>query len=723
MNSPLRLLAVPGYVLLIGLLCSVVVSTQVADVTAEKDEERFQNAVAQTHATIEGRIDTYVAMLETGAAMLASVDLDLSKAEFHAFAERLNLAVRYPGVQGIGYTIRIRRGMAPLVRTTMMTQGVRDFRLWPEDAVDETGERHAIIYLEPEDERNLAAIGYNMYSDPVRGRAMDRARDAGMPAASGAVELVQEIEGNSQAGFLIYVPVYEGGDPGSLEERRTRLAGFVYSPFRTDDMVHGIFSRVPIPRLHIELYDGAPDDGVLMHRSGAGPLAPGSARFTEARMLDIAGRSWTAVYADMPDFEFSASRHLPLLIMLAGAGITLLLAAGAWWQARTYATARRRTRELEIFNVLGAKMATEMDLERLIQAVTDAGVALSGAEFGAFFYNRTAPPDDVYMLYTVSGAPREAFEQFPHPRNTPIFAPTFEGKSTIRAADITRHPDYGKEAPYYGMPEGHLPVRSYLAAPVIGRGGHVVGGLFFGHHKAGKFDARSERVIDSLTAQAAIAVDNARLWQDMHGEMEHRKLLLDELNHRVKNTLATVQSMAAQTMRHADSLPAFRKAFESRLIAMSSTHNLLTKGDWKSASLRELLKAELAPFQQDGESRVTMRGPDVQLNPAQSTSLGMAFHELTTNAVKYGALSRHEGHVTVEWNVTQENGGNLLRIVWRERGGPEVAPPRRRGFGSRLIERGLVGQHGGRAELIFNPEGVTCEIEIPLAVISSDQAA
>src|SRR5690554_3530692 len=103
MNSQLKLLAVPGYVLLLGLICSIVVSAQIADVTAEKDAERFQNAVAQAHATIEGRIDTYVAMLETGAAMLASVDLDLSQAEFHAFAERLNLAVRYPGVQGVGY--------------------------------------------------------------------------------------------------------------------------------------------------------------------------------------------------------------------------------------------------------------------------------------------------------------------------------------------------------------------------------------------------------------------------------------------------------------------------------------------------------------------------------------------------------------------------------------------------------------------------------------------
>src|SRR5690606_1492222 len=190
--------------------------------------------------------------------------------------------------------------------------------------------------------------------------------------------------------------------------------------------------------------------------------------------------------------------------------------------------------------------------------------------------------------------------------NTPVFAPTFAGEGVVRADDITQTPEYGQTPPHYGMPPGHPPVRSYLAAPVVSRSGEVIGGLFFGHEKAGRFDARSEMLLASLASQAAIAIDTVRLWESTQAEMEHRKLLMDELNHRVKNTLATVQSMAAQTLRGAESLPGFRQAFESRLIALSSTHNLLTKSAWKSASLSDLLDAELSPYVQGGPARVAI---------------------------------------------------------------------------------------------------------------------
>src|SRR5690606_5294544 len=144
--------------------------------------------------------------------------------------------------------------------------------------------------------------------------------------------------------------------------------------------------------------------------------------------------------------------------------------------------------------------------------------------------------------------------------------------------------------------------------------------------------------------------------------------------------------MAAQTLRGAESLPGFRQAFEARLIALSSTHNLLTNIAWKSASLRDLLEAELTAYVEGGPALVTSDGPDVRLRPAEATSLGMAFHELTTNAVKYGALSVADGCVSVSWDVTGGPDGERLRITWRERGGPRVEPPKRRGFGSRLIE-------------------------------------
>ena len=127
--------------------------------------------------------------------------------------------------------------------------------------------------------------------------------------------------------------------------------------------------------------------------------------------------------------------------------------------------------------------------------VTDAGVELSGAEFGAFFYNVVDSQGEAYLLYTLSGAPREAFSRFPNPRNTAVFAPTFEGTGVVRSDDIRVDPRYGKNAPYYGMPEGHLPVCSYLAVPVISRSGEVIGGLFFGHSQPGVFTERAEHIL------------------------------------------------------------------------------------------------------------------------------------------------------------------------------------------------------------------------------------
>lgn len=171
------------------------------------------------------------------------------------------------------------------------------------------------------------------------------------------------------------------------------------------------------------------------------------------------------------------------------------------------------TETLEIINELGRKIAAELDTQTLVQAVTDAATELSGAQFGAFFYNVIDEKGEHYTLYTISGVPREMFSHFPMPRSTDIFAHTFNGTGIVRSDDITKDPRYGRMAPYHGMPEGHLPVRSYLAVPVVLRSGEVLGGLFFGHSDTGVFTERAERVVSGLAAQAAIALDNARLFE------------------------------------------------------------------------------------------------------------------------------------------------------------------------------------------------------------------
>ncbi len=195
------------------------------------------------------------------------------------------------------------------------------------------------------------------------------------------------------------------------------------------------------------------------------------------------------------------------------------------------ALARRQTSEalreeaeiLAILNKVGTAVAAELDLERTVQVVTDAATELSHAAFGSFFYNVIDEKGEAYTLYTLSGAPREAFSRFPMPRNTDVFGPTFRGEGIVRSADITADPRYGRNEPYNGMPKGHLPVRSYLAASVISRSGAVLGGLFFGHPEVGVFDEHAERIVAAIAVQAGIAIDNARLYRAAQDEIHRRK--------------------------------------------------------------------------------------------------------------------------------------------------------------------------------------------------------
>jgi PAS domain S-box-containing protein len=216
-------------------------------------------------------------------------------------------------------------------------------------------------------------------------------------------------------------------------------------------------------------------------------------------------------------------------------------------------------RTLEILNRAGAALARETDLQRVVQVVTDAGVELTGAQFGAFFYNVVDDAGDRYTLYTLSGASRDDFAGFPMPRNTAVFAPTFNGESIVRSDDITKDPRYGRNAPRKGMPEGHLPVRSYLAVPVVSRTDEVLGGLFFGHAKAGVFTERSERGLVGLAAEAAVAIDNARLAHQGQRELAERRRVEAELRELNATLEAKVEQRTQELHRHAEAVRQLQK--------------------------------------------------------------------------------------------------------------------------------------------------------------------
>jgi PAS domain S-box-containing protein len=218
------------------------------------------------------------------------------------------------------------------------------------------------------------------------------------------------------------------------------------------------------------------------------------------------GKTWYGTYSAIPIFEDGRVTHVVVTVH----DQTELVQANE--------TLRR-------VNELSGALSADLNLDRIVQHLTDACTEVTGAEFGSFFYNLIDAAGESYTLYALSGVPREAFSSFPMPRNTDIFGPTFRGEGIVRLDDVTQDPRYGRNAPYQGMPPGHLPVASYLAVPVTSRSGDVIGGLFFGHSRVGVFTEAHEKYVVAFAAQAAISIDNARLYRqltEMNAELENR---------------------------------------------------------------------------------------------------------------------------------------------------------------------------------------------------------
>ena len=263
-----------------------------------------------------------IALLRATSGLFAAAEVD--RRLFSAYVQRLELERRYPGLQGIGFSRRLRAGEREALPERMRAQGFAGFRHWPEHAGEE---QHAVLYLEPYDERNLAALGFDMSTDPVRAQAMDRARDTGLAEGSGKVELVQDLDPEDrQAGFLVFVPVYAGGRvPETVAERRAALEGFVYAPFRAGDLMWGIFGGETPRHIQVEVFDGAQarEEG-LLYRSAPPPAeAVDAARtpialreFASHTTLDMAGRVWTLQFRSGPGFpRDNAWRFVPLVLL------------------------------------------------------------------------------------------------------------------------------------------------------------------------------------------------------------------------------------------------------------------------------------------------------------------------------------------------------------------------------------------------------------------------
>jgi PAS domain S-box-containing protein len=252
-------------------------------------------------------------------------------------------------------------------------------------------------------------------------------------------------------------------------------------------------------------------------------------------------------------------------------------------------------------------------------------------------------------------------------------------------------------------------LRVCWSAPILARDDRILGVYAIYHRQLRHPSASDVQVIDVLSRTAAIAIEAKR------AERQER-LLIEELNHRVKNTLATAQSLATQTLRSRNSSPkSFAAAFNGRLAALASAHTLLAQARWTGAGLHALIEEQLAQYRLPDRAKVTIRGNDVSLEPTAALTLGLTLHELTTNAAKHGALASPSGSIEIGAQIDTGSDGRRLSLTWCERGGPAIAATPRPGFGLTLIERGLAYQLKGNVVLDFRREGLHCTVEFPLA--------
>ena len=362
---------IPFLVLLAGLLFTAVVCYNLLVIGEAEDQARFQVSVQQVDAAIKSRIETYEALLRSTAGLYAA-STEVTEKDFRHFVERMEIKQHYPGVQGIGFSKKLTAAEKDAFVKTRRDEGHPDYHIWPENPRDEY---FAITLLEPMDERNRAALGYDMFTDPARRAAMEKARDSGQAVATRAVRLVQErTDESAQPGFLIYIPVYrDGSDTSNPAARREALMGFVYSPFRVVDFFAGILQPTTAD-VDFQVFDSPPEQGAMLiydTRKVSKPEPIGyQPRFISSNPVEVAGQTWSLNFFSRPTADMVSGRNSAYYAMAGGLLISLLFFMVTRGQVRARNAAEAAATELRESEAIVRK--TLADRERAELALRES---------------------------------------------------------------------------------------------------------------------------------------------------------------------------------------------------------------------------------------------------------------------------------------------------------------------------------------------------------------
>lgn len=698
-------------------------------------ERRFTAAVDDVRSAIEQRMDAYLSILR-GTGGLFAMGEPVTRAGFHEYVESLAVQTHYPGIQGLGFARLLRPEELTAHEAEVHAEGFPDYQVWP------PGKRPfytAVVFIEPFDWRNQRAFGYDMYTEPIRREAMERARHTGRPAATGKVTLVQETDGERQAGFLIYLPVYSPTTAGVLGP----LRGWVYAPFRVRDLFAGIFRASSRSTVDFEIFDGDgvdPDRLLYDDDDTRRSFAERPYGLRSIFPLELAGRRWTVVFATRPGFDAGDGRT-PLYALGIGLLITALLVVITREELRARAAAEDAAQRSALLAdagaVLNSSLDTSVTLERVVRqcvrVLADWCLLEIRHEDGSIHLAAAAHRDP-----ELERAIQEGWRRYPpDPQAVAGLArvlrtgesqlmPVLPDALLVQAAKSSEHLALLRR----------LEMRSFMRVPMVTRLG-VVGALTFVSSKPGRYGPRDLELARELAQRSATALDNARLYQEAQDAIRQREEFLSIAAHELKTPLTSIQ-LHVQMLRRRLPEDARRpvELFERQTVRLVTLVNQLLDVTRAGQGRLELRREEmdLAALAREVAARaredLAAAGCRLELSCAEPVvgewdrlRLDQVLTNLLSNAMKYGKgrpihLATSTNGRTARLEVRDEGIGiapeDRARVFDRfERA---VSSRHYGGLGLGLyISRQIVEALGGSIRVEGRPgEGATFIVELPL---------